>query len=260
MFDINLVPEIQKQKQQLAKKNTYVTVAGSVLVGGVILGLVILGSLKVAADITLNNTKKDIEAVKEESAQYRELEESVLSLERGLAGLKDTVDGRNNWTLLLPHLETATPNDTQYRSLAIEGTTVTAQLSGRNVESIARFIESYKKYQVVTISGTGEPQEIINFTNGDNSIGTTTVKSNGTWVYSFKNTLTEDFQIKAKSNTAENSQISYTVATKSLKVDSGSASAVVKSLFTNINTKQYTKEGENVNFDATFSVATEALW
>jgi Tfp pilus assembly protein PilN len=258
MFDINLVPEIQKQKQQQSKRNTYATIIGSVVVGGVVLGLVIMGSLKVAASVGLTNTQKEIDAVKAESVQYKELEDSVLSLENGLLAIKNTLDGQNNWTVLLPHLEEATPKDVRFHKLTIEGTTVVAQLSGKSVNSIARFIESYKEYQVLVLSGSGTPQETVTVSLDGSILGTTRVKTDGSWVYAARVTTDKDFQMDITG--ATNDKVTYTRETSMVKAEYGSVGARVENLFSNMNTKQYQKEGSTVNFDSTFTVLTGVLW
>ena len=257
MFDINLVPEIQQQKQAQAKRNTVATIIGAAIVGAVVVTLVVLGSLKVAAGISLKNTQRKIDDVKAESEQYKELEETVLSIEAGLAGIKSTIDGQNDWTKLMPHLETATPSDIQYRSLGIEGTTITARLVGKNVDSVARFIRSYENYRVLVLTGNGTPQEEVTIALNDAAGGTAKVKSDGTWVYSMAYPGTNDFEVEVSG--AAKGTVSYVDSTKSLKQD-GMISARVANLFAGISTKQYSKEGATVNFDSTFTVLTEALW
>jgi hypothetical protein len=182
----------------------------------------------------------------------------VLSLEAGLAGIKNTIDGQNDWTKLLPHLEAATPSDIQYRSLGIEGPVITARLAGRNVDSIARLIRSYENYQTLTLTGTGTAQEDITLALNEAIIGATKVKSDGTWVYSLTYPGSNDFRIEASG--AAVGSVSYVASTKSLKQDGTIIGAKITNLFSNISTKQYSKEGVTVNFDCTFNVLTEALW
>lgn len=258
MFDINLVPEIQKQKQAQAKRNALGTIIGISIVGAVALALVIVGSLKVAASLRLSSTEKDIDTVNSESEQYRELEETVVTLEAGLSAIKQTLDGENNWTLLLPHLEAATPGDVTYRSLSIEGDTVEAALVGKSVDSIARYLESYENYQAVVLSGTGEPQDEINFEMNSANIGTTRVKSDGSWVYALEVSTEQNFVLEVSGATQD--KITYSATTKELRSESGKVTTGIANLFTNLVTKQYTKDGNGVNFNATFNIATGVLW
>lgn len=258
MFDINLVPEVQKQKQQQLKRNTMATIGASLMVGAVVVILVILGSLKVAGSVALNNTNKDIEKVRQESEQYKELEEAVISLESGLKGISQTIDGKNNWTLLLPHLENATPADVRYDSLTIEGNTITAKLSGKSVDSVARYIESYRRYRVLVLNGTGNPQEQVNFSLNGESVGSTRVRSNGTWIYALHVSGDKDFDIETSG--AVTDKVNYKAATKEINSESGTISAKAANLFSGIETKQYSRNGGTINFDATFTVATEVLW
>lgn len=258
MFDINLVPEVQKQKQAQVKRNTYATVAAIGILGTVVAALLIMGSLKVAASISLNNTKKDIDEVKAESEKYKELEETVVSLESGLTAIKHSLDGNNNWTLLLPHLESATPQDVSFRTFGIEGATVKATLTGTSVESIARFLKSYEGYKVLVLSGRGEPQGKIAFSMNNSNVGQTTIKSDGTWVYALKLSTTSDFVVETSG--ALTDKITYNSTTEDLRSESGDITTGVANLFTDLSTKQYTKEGSNVVFDATFNIATGVLW
>jgi hypothetical protein len=256
MFDINLVPEIQHQKQERAKRNTLATFAAIGIVGVTVLALVILGSLKVVTTLSLNSTKSKITKVEAESEQYRELEKAVLSLETGLAGVKSTLNGQNNWSLLLPHLEAATPNDVAYKSMKLENQTVVANLAGPQVDSIARFIESYKNYKVLVMRGTGLPQEEVRLThNGTDH--TTVIRSDGTWVYAIKAPPESDFNVTLGG--AVTGEIAYVTSTDTLSSATGVDSQIIN-LFTEIVTTQYTKEGSKVSFDATYNVNTEALW
>jgi hypothetical protein len=256
MFDINLVPEVQHQKQEKAKRNTLATFTAIGIVGVSVLTLVVLGSLKVASTLSLNSTKNKIAKVEAESEQYKELEKAVLSLEAGLAGVKSTLNGQNDWTLLLPHLEIATPGDVSYKNMIIEGQTINANLAGRQVESVARFIESYKNYRVLVMKGAGTPQETVKFTF-DGVDYATSIRGDGTWVYALKTPTDSDFTISLGG--AKVGEIIYLADTKSLSSVTGVDSQIIN-LFTEINTKQYSKEGSTVTFDATFKVATEALW
>lgn len=258
MFDINLVPEVQKQKQVLARRNTYATVGGIAIVGIMVAVLAVMGTLKVAANLSLKNTQNNIDEVKAESGQYKELEETVLSLESGLAGIKSTLDGQNNWTVLLPHLEAATPNDVRYTSLGIQNGVVTAQLNGRTVESLARFIQSYENYKVVVLSGTGPSQEEVKFTLDGKNVGATKVKSNGSWIFALKVSADSDFVIEA--SWAVTDKVIYTAATKGLRSESGRITTGTANLFKDISTKQYAKDGNGVTFDCTYTVNTEVLW
>lgn len=259
MFKINLVPEVQQQKQAVAKRNTFATIFAIIVLAATIIVLLIMGSVKIAQNISLNNTKDTIAVVEEESAQYKELEESVLSLEAGLAGVKQILSDQNSWTRLFPHLEKATPSDIQYTSLDIQGDTVTAQLRGKSIDSLARFINSYKSYQVITLKGTGDPEKEVEV-HLDNALnGTTKVNNSGVWVYSIMLTSDQDHQIIVNVNDSESS-LSYLAAQKTIDSHEETVSAEVIFMFTDINTSQYTKEGTEVIFDSTFNFASEALW
>jgi hypothetical protein len=260
MFQINLVPEVQQQKQNQAKRNTYATFFSISLVIITISSIVILGVIKVAQDVRLKSVESKIEKVEEESLQYKDLEETVLSLEAGLNAFKSIMNGENSWTRLLPHIEAATPVDVTYTRIDIAaGGLITAELRGETIESLAKFNNSYKHYQVLIINGTGKVGEKVIIRSGQDGIETA-VMPNGKWVQALRINPNSNQEIVINRG-AEQHTITYLVESGKINIDKPGVQFEVKNLFTNLNTRRYEKEQSgSIKFDATFNVYEGALW
>lgn len=259
MFKINLVPEIQEQKQRVSKTNsTVVTI--SVIVVAVLGGLVLaLSGLLVATKVSLASTQSKIASTQQEVDKYKELEQTVASLENGLAQVKKIFDGQNDWSKLFPHLEAATPNDIAFTQLSLAPGTISANLTGKSVDSLARFVESYKNYQLVSFSGTGTFGDTVTISIDGTEAGKTFVKSNGTWVFSTKMDLTKDHAITATTGN-NTTKLTYTAADKTIKSEDGSAvKTQIKYLFSDVIVTSYTKSG-NVVFTAKINYDGSLLW
>jgi Tfp pilus assembly protein PilN len=260
MFQINLVPEVQQQKQTQAKRNTYATFFSVSLIVITISGLVIMGAIKIGQDVSLKSTQTKIDSVKAESEQYKELEETVLSLEAGLNGVKDILGGKNNWTRLLPHMEAAMPSDVAYTSLEINGNLIKAELKGKTVGSLARFIESYKSYKVVSLSGVTTPGLKVEVVIGDSDPVEVTSNSLGKWTRAITFNPDSNIEIVVKDGEKE-TKLSYSAEKKLIESSDPSIGAALITLFENMNTTRYEKEETGwIRFDATFNFNEGALW
>lgn len=258
MFKINLVPEVQEKKQQVAKTNaTVVTV--SIIVLAITAGiLIILGGVVLANNNSISNTNKDIAKTNAEISNYSELEKTVLSLENGLASAKQILDGQNAWTKLLPHLEAATPSDVKFTKLTLEPGKITASLEGKDINSLARFVESYKNYQLVVFSGKGTWGDSVGVAIDGGSANTVAVKSNGVWNYAAKMDLTQDHTVVVTNNGAT-SNLRYDAAKKEITSEDGTVQTQIKNLFTSVEVNQYSKSG-TVTFDAKINFDGGLLW
>jgi hypothetical protein len=137
---------------------------------------------------------------------------------------------------------------------ALEG-----NLKTQNIDGLAKTIDSLKKYQVVSIIGNGDNQgETITISIDGNQVGTAVVKSDGTWIFASNFDPASDHEIKATKG--ENTRtLKYTASDKKLTTDS-SLRAEVKSLFSNVETTHYTREGDIINFDLKANFDEKALW
>ncbi len=259
MFKINLVPEVQQKKQALAQKNTYVTIFSISVFSIIAAALIIMGSINVAQKLSLKNTNEKIDQTKEEATEYEDLKQSVLSLESGLNGIKEILNSQNTWSKIFPHLEAATPQDIQFKSIQVEGDQITATIDGRDINSLSRFIESYQTYQVVKISGTGEPFSSVDIKNNSETVGKTRVSPNGTWLYSINFDPKRDQKITISIGPKE-LMLDYFSETKEIKSYEANILAEVINLFKNVNTPQYSKDGNRISSSITFNFTREALW
>jgi Tfp pilus assembly protein PilN len=262
MFKINLVPEVQVKKQEVKKFNTYATTFSVVLLSVIILAILIIGGVNVAQQSQISQTANTIKSTQSEIDQYKELEQTVISLEKGLAGIKQISDGENRWTKLFPHLEKATPADIQFTKLNLSNGKIEASLVGQNINSLARFLDSFKGYQVIAITGSGVAGTTVNIKVDSGDSQAVMVKTNGTWIYAANFDPVTDHTITAQGSASDAKiiNIKYTAADKKIVSDDTSVKAGTKNLFSGVETTQYTKKDESVTFDSTFSFDGSALW
>ena len=160
MFKINLVPEVKQQQQKAYRYNTMATAA--VIIVAIVVGVIVLVllSYNLAKSRQLSNTNKEIASVKQSLEPYKDLEQTVISLESGLADIKQIINGGTKWSLFFTELEKATPADTQINSLDVTGVEITMELTGKDVNSIDRFIKSFSSFKVKP--STESPAETTN--------------------------------------------------------------------------------------------------
>lgn len=261
MFKINLVPEVQKEKQAEKKLNTGSTAAAILILGGCILVIAALGGYQVIKRSELSRVNDEIKTTEEEVSKYKELEETVLSLEKGLAGIKQITDGENRWTILLPHLEKATPTDIKFTKLKLSDGKVEADLEGQSINSLARFLESYKSYKVISLSGSGEVGSTVNVKIKDGNQTSLKVKSDGRWIYavSFDPAQNQEIIIDYGEDKTK-ATVKYDAKTKNIETNEGSIKAEGKNLFSDVGTDKYDKSGEIVKFTAKFNFDGGAIW
>jgi hypothetical protein len=147
MLNINLVPEVKKEQNRLKKINWTVTTI-AVVVGSILaVVIVLLGSLAGYRAVRIGSVDADIKKIEGELVAYKDLEESVATLEVGLAEINKIVAGGRDWNDYLGEIEKATPADIQFTSFQVTGNTVSANLNGKDVQSIDRFIKSFSGYK-----------------------------------------------------------------------------------------------------------------
>lgn len=147
MVNINLVPEVKKEQAKLKKTNVGVTTF-AVFVGiALTAAVVLLGSLYGYRTAKISATSKNIDKINEELKPYKDLEASVTTLELGLAEIKGILAGGTDWTAFYADVEKATPGDVQFTTFKVTDNTVSADLVGKDVQSIDRFIRSFSAYK-----------------------------------------------------------------------------------------------------------------
>lgn len=263
MFRINLVPEIQEQKQKLSRIN-YTTTVVAIICGGITAAvLIFLGSMLIANKAGIASAEKKITSLNNQLLEYKELEENVLSLENGLAGAKAIIDGSNRWTLLLPHIEKATPADIKFTKLALKDDLITASLTGRDVNSLARFVESFKSYEIYGLRGTGVSGDNVLISVDGGQAVEVRVKTDGQWLYpiSFDPAVSHTISVTPASKPDETlAKASYDPATKEITTETGTITIEKKNLFSNVEVSEYKKENSGISFDATISFDGAILW
>lgn len=260
MFKINLVPEVQEEKQKVKKINTMATAFAITIIGLCIFALLVLSGLLLAKNSELSSTKKEIVSTEGEIAKYKELEETVVSLEQGLAGARQILDGENRWTKLLFHLEKATPGDVQFIRLKLTNDKIEADLKGQNINSLARFSESFKEYKVISLSGPGEQGESVNITIDGGPAEAAMVKTNGRWIYAANFDPAKDHEIAVDVGENKKETIKYKAADKKIESDTKDIQTETKNLFSEVETNQYDKKDNMVEFKTTFKFNGSLIW
>lgn len=147
MLNINLVPEVKKEQARVKKINFSVTTFAFVVGGVLIATILLLGSLLGYRTTRISSVNKDIAKVEDELVVYKDLEQSVITLENGLKDIKEIVEGGRDWTAFYGDIEKAMPADTQFTSFKVSGNSISADVSGKDVKSIDRFIKSFSDYK-----------------------------------------------------------------------------------------------------------------
>lgn len=148
MQKINLIPEV-KQHQLQAKKNNFIATTFAVVVS-IILGAVIIVLLSYifARKAQITNTESQKKTINQQLQAYAGLEKTVLSLETGLGEIETILGSDSKWLDMFGEIEKSTPADIRFDSLKIASDyTVTANLRGKNIDSIDRFIKSFSSAQ-----------------------------------------------------------------------------------------------------------------
>lgn len=143
MSKINLIPEVRQEKLRLNRMNSAVTTA--VIVVGIVVVTIIVGFASYAGILTAQKVaiKNETGSVQDNLDTMKNLEATVTNLEGGLADIKLIVNGNKDWNNLFVVLEKNTPEDIQFTSLTVSSDSVQAMLTGKDVKSIDRFINSF---------------------------------------------------------------------------------------------------------------------
>jgi len=168
---INLIPEVKQEQLRTQKLNATATTAATVaffVVGSVIICLSLYNIVKTAQ---IGSLKKDINKTNQELVAYKDLEQTVISLETGLNQAKQILSGSPKWSRFLNELEKATPTDVQITNISIKGTDITLNMNGKNISSIDRFLKSFTNYKVddknlfsnISVSGYTVDKNVVTF-------------------------------------------------------------------------------------------------
>lgn len=149
MMKINLVPEV-KQEQIRLKKINAISVTFAIIVGAVIVAIILsITSFNVFKLTQINSVENKTEKINNELKAYKDLEESVITLEKNLNDIKGIISGGPRWSKFFDELEKATPADIQIKTFEIvNNDQAKMHLEGQDVKSIDRFIKSFGSYKV----------------------------------------------------------------------------------------------------------------
>lgn len=147
MININLVPEVKKEQAKVKKINLSMTSLAFVIGASLLAVILLLGSILGYRNTKISSVNKNIEKVESELVVYKELEESVITLENGLRDIKEIVDGGRDWTAFYNDIEKATPTDIRFVSFKVTGNSVSADVEGNDIKSIDRFLKSFSNYK-----------------------------------------------------------------------------------------------------------------
>jgi hypothetical protein len=148
MQKINLIPEVKQQQLKTKKNNvlaTTFTVVTAIILGAII---IVLLSYIVARKAQIASTDTQKATLNQQLQVYSGLEKTVLSLETGLSDIKTIVGSDSKWLSVYEEIEKSTPTDVRFKSMKIAAdNSVTAELDGKDVNSIDRFIKSFSGAQ-----------------------------------------------------------------------------------------------------------------
>jgi len=235
----------------------------------------------------LAKVEGDISKLNENIAQYKELEETVISLDLGLRAAREILDTENIWTNLFYHLEAATPGDVAFKRIKLTNGVIEAQIEGSSVESLARFIESFNEYKVIVLGGSGKPGQSLKILVDGEEVARSTVKSTGEWVAAINPDPGKDHEIKvvfedsdkASKETAleedgggdienqpsenvkeESIILKYFAENKSIEGTSSQVRANTQKLFSAVHTNEYKREGGLIKFEVKMNFDGKAIW
>ncbi len=175
MQKINLIPEVKQQQLKTRKHNfvaTSFTVTTGVVLGAVIL---ILISYIVARKALIANTDSQINTLNQQLQAYSGLEKTVLSLETGLGEIKTIINNDSKWLVIFGEIEKATPADIRFRSMKISTeNAVVAEVEGKDVNSIDRFIKSFNAAQTEKKVNAFSGLEVNGYNSNDTSVSFST--------------------------------------------------------------------------------------
>lgn len=258
MIKINLVPEVQEKKLRVRKMNTYSTFAAVIIIGLTVFVLLVIGIWGAVKKASLRVTEERIADTNKELEQYRELEEVVLSLEKGLSGIKAILNGENDMLKVITHVENASPADIKFKSLKIQPGTIESELESMSVEEAARFIESVQAYEVLSVAGSGEAgKEVTILVDGVET--KTKVNNNGLWKIALMSDSVTDHTVVVKLDETS-TEMKFDPTSKKFSENSTGVTANIKKLFSNVETKQYNRQNGVINFDTKMTYEGSLLW
>lgn len=147
MTKINLAPDVRQEKLKTKKRNFFVTMTAILIIAATLIFILILQGYRWSRVYSLDQTKKKISSTEDELKNYKDIEEMVINIEKGLNAVGEIEKNQPKWSKFVPVLEQVTPNDVKFVELSMEGNKFTAKAEGKQVQSIARVIKSLEDYK-----------------------------------------------------------------------------------------------------------------
>lgn len=147
MTKINLIPEVKQREQKVQRANTLTGSISIIVIVAVVLVAAGFFTWNQIKSQRISSTKKKIDRVNEELKPYEELEQNVLTLEKGLNEIKTIIAGDKKWSLFFAELEKATPADIRILKFEKIENNINMELATREVVGVDRFIKSFSGYK-----------------------------------------------------------------------------------------------------------------
>lgn len=149
MFKINLVPEAKKEQRRIQKMNLTTTIVVTTILAILAITILVLLGIRVSSVTAKNRLEKNITKTEKELVSYKELEETVVSLQNGLKGIEEISKSSSKWSKFFSEVEKAMPQDVAFERLVVkDGNKLEGDLKGKNIDSLARFVQSFKDYKI----------------------------------------------------------------------------------------------------------------
>jgi hypothetical protein len=145
---INLIPEVKKEQLKIRNTNIWVTNI-AIGIGVVLAGIMVVLAIYMGGVVAkIKSVESDTVTLEDKLKAYQALEQTVLSIEQGVKEVKQILSNEDKWQTVFSVFEEATPDDIRFKSLNISADLgVTAELEGKNINSIDRFIKSFMNYK-----------------------------------------------------------------------------------------------------------------
>ena len=146
---INLIPEVKKEQLKIKTTNLWVTnvaIAIAIFCGATLL---LLGIFIAGTKVNIKSTESETAKLETTLESYKTLEATVISIEQGVREVGQILANEDKWPTVFTMIEGATPDDIRFKSLDISADlNVTAELEGKDINSIDRFIKSFSSFKV----------------------------------------------------------------------------------------------------------------
>lgn len=260
MLKINLAPEVQQKRSREIRNKRFATIFAICIFGGAVLVTFFILTFSQIQKSRLESTNARLSELKSELEGYKEVQAKIVSIGEGLNGLEVALLDKRSWNRLLPHIDLATPRDVTFKALEIsENGEVEASLEGRDIGSVARYIESFKDYKVVLVQGSGLPGEVVSASHTRGEVSSMVMPS-GRWILSVPFEPSESQQVVITIGTASYA-LNYSAESERFTAENQEISSETKYMFEGVTVSRHEREPNgSVGFVALFKIQEGLLW